>query len=82
MRPTALVFSGFVVTCALGISAAASASEGAKPRVAHLQRVAHHRVLPASAEALSPATPTFRPFDDSDGLSRDTGQCNTGCIDN
>jgi hypothetical protein len=84
MKRTALLLSGFVLTCtlALAIPAAASASEGATPRAAHLQRVAHYHVISVNAEALSRNAPVVRPFDDSDGLTRNRDECNSGCIDN
>ncbi len=83
MRRTALVFSGFVVTCtlALAIPPVASASEGDAPHAAHVQRLVHRHGIPANADALSPAAPAARTFDNADGLSRNPGQCNTGCTD-
>ena len=88
MTRTGLFFSGFVVSCAavLAIPAVAGASEVDTP--AHVQRVVHHRhvnstgAIPGGADALSAETPALRAFDNLDGLSRESGQCNTGCIDN
>ncbi len=84
MTRTALLLSGFVLTCtaALAIPAAASASEVGARHAAHVQRVVHHHGIAVNAEALSPATPVVRPFDDADGLTRDRSECNMGCIDN
>ncbi len=84
MRRTALLLSDFVLTsvAAFAIPGVASASEGATPQAAYLQRIVHRHGVPANAEALSPATPALQMFDDSDGLTRDRSECNMGCIDN
>ena len=85
MRRTTLLCSAFVMTCAvtLTIPAVAAASERAGSYAAHAQRGAHRHMIPANAEALSPrSAPALRTFDDSDGLTRDRDECNTGCIDN
>jgi hypothetical protein len=88
MRRTAL-YIGFVLTCTVpwAMPGATRASEAYTPHVAHVQRVVHRLAtatdaIPAETEALSRVAPTLRAFDDSDGLSRDRGECNRGCVDN
>ena len=70
-----------MVALAIGVTFAAPASALA----AHSGRqhvVQMHRF--GNATALVPALPFIRavPARDSDGLSRDTDDCNRGCIDN
>jgi hypothetical protein len=69
---------------ALALPAAANASNDGTQKWTHAQRVGHVRMIPVTAQALSPSmvAPVLRRDDDHDGLSRNTDECNRGCIDN
>jgi len=82
MKRTATLFSAFALTCAAAaFPAAANASDGGTK---HRTHVHHVRTIPASAAPLSPSVlaPATSRDDDSDGLTRNTDECNRGCIDN
>jgi hypothetical protein len=87
MKLSAILTPAIVFACGVALSAPAPAyaSDGVaapKHRI-HVVRVAHIAV-PSSATALAPDwfAPVVRRNDNSDGLSRDSDQCNRGCIDN
>ena len=82
MNRSILTVSTLALTCAMAFVVPANASGDAARGVAHVQRVAHHHMIPGSAEALSPSAPALKLDDDADGLSRNTSECNRGCIDN
>jgi hypothetical protein len=85
MKRSALTFSALAMACAMAVatSAPVNAASDEAHHPAHLQRVAHRHMIPASAEALSPSMlAPARRDDDSDGLTRNTSECNRGCIDN
>lgn len=82
MKRTVTLCSAFALTCAVAaFPAAANASDGGTK---HRTHVHHVRTIPTSAEALSPSilAPAMSRDDDSDGLTRNTAECNRGCIDN
>jgi len=83
MKRTIVLSSAFVMTLAmtLGVPATSNASSNGTQRWTHSQRV-HVHGIPAAAEALSPSMVGPARDDDSDGLTRNTGECNRGCIDN
>lgn len=81
MTRSTLIFSTFAMTCVVALAAPAAANDWSG---AHAQRAGHRHAIPASAEALSPSrlAPAYHRDDDSDGLTRNTAECNRGCIDN
>ncbi|RBP06292.1 hypothetical protein DFR50_13270 [Roseiarcus fermentans] len=80
MTWSALIVSSFVIASAAALAASPAASEETHRPAGY----AHRHAIPASAEALSPSrlAPAPRRDDDWDGLTRDTSECNRGCIDN
>ncbi len=83
MKRSTMTFSLFAITSAMTFAIAAPVSADTN-HATHMQRVARHHAIPASAEALSPSmfAPALRRDDDFDGLTRNTSECNRGCIDN
>ena len=85
MTSSSILSLVFAMTClaALAVPAAANASSDRPQRVAHVQRIAHRHTIPSTADALSPSllTPAPARDDDADGLTRNIGECNRGCID-
>jgi hypothetical protein len=85
MKRTVIFCSALAITFAVATAfpATANASNDATPHRTHVV-VAHVHAIPSSAVALSPSIlgPAIRRDDDSDGLSRNTDECNRGCIDN
>jgi hypothetical protein len=80
-----IISTSVVVALSLGVALAAPisalAADGAHPFHKHAvqpHRVAHAGALP-SATALVPTLPA--PANDADGLSRNSEDCNRGCID-
>ena len=86
MTSSSILSLVFAMTClaALAVPAASNASSDRPQRVfAHVQRIAHRHAMPSTAEALSPSmlAPAPARDDDADGLTRNIGECNRGCID-
>jgi hypothetical protein len=72
----ALAF-GFALTTPI----AAYAQVGAQPTYKHKAHVHHFMAIPRTATALMPAPATAVRVPETDGLSRDSDDCNFSCID-
>jgi hypothetical protein len=76
---------GAILVFAVGVAFAAPisalASDGAQPVHKHAVHRMAHAGLTSNAIALAPVQTLAPAASDSNGLSRDSGDCNRGCID-
>ena len=82
MKRNSVLVTAFVTACVAISTAPVSAdsvNDGAQ-HWTHARRAMHH-TIPVKVEALAPVR-AMRTPDDIDGLTRDTSECNMGCIDN
>jgi hypothetical protein len=80
------------IQIALYVAALSPTAANASESIAHKHRTHMHQTVDGSFNpaatalalplAIVPATRTLKSDDDSDGLTRDSDQCNRGCIDN
>jgi hypothetical protein len=79
---TSIKFRSLTSVISLVALVMAAASAEAQPTHKHKTHVEHFTAIPWTATALVPAPAAAVRTHETDGLSRNTDDCNYGCIDN